>query len=59
MYESDGTAERGIPTVVVLPGSAEEVEAVVRIARRHGMPIIPRGAGTGLSGGAVPDSGVS
>jgi glycolate oxidase len=57
VYESDGTAERGIPTVVVLPGSAEEVEAIVQIARRHGMPIIPRGAGTGLSGGAVPDSG--
>ncbi len=57
VYESDGTAERGLPTVVVLPGSAEEVEAVVRIARRHGVPIIPRGAGTGLSGGAVPDSG--
>jgi glycolate oxidase len=57
VYESDGTAERGLPTVVVLPGSAEEVEAVVRIAQRHGLPIIPRGAGTGLSGGAVPDSG--
>lgn len=57
VYESDGTAERGIPTVVVLPDSAEQVEAVVRIARRHGMPIVPRGAGTGLSGGAIPDSG--
>jgi glycolate oxidase len=57
VYESDGTAERGLPTVVVLPASAEEVEAIVRIARRHGMPIIPRGSGTGLSGGAVPDSG--
>ncbi len=57
VYESDGTAERGIPTVVVLPDSAEQVEAVVRVARRHGLPIVPRGAGTGLSGGAVPDSG--
>jgi glycolate oxidase len=57
VYESDGTAERGLPTVVVLPGSADEVEAVVRIARRHGLPLIPRGSGTGLSGGAVPDAG--
>ena len=55
VYESDGTIDRGMPGVVVLPGSAEEVEAVVRIARRYGMPVIPRGAGTGLSGGAVPD----
>lgn len=57
VYESDGTAERSVPTVVVLPASAEEVEATVRIARRHGLPVIPRGAGTGLSGGAIPDSG--
>src|SRR5437660_12722209 len=57
VYESDGTAERGLPTVVVVPGSAEEVEAVVRIARKHRLPVIPRGSGTGLSGGAVPDAG--
>jgi glycolate oxidase len=52
-YESDGTADRGLPAVVVLPESAEQVEAVVRCARRHNMPVVPRGAGTGLSGGAL------
>ncbi len=57
VYESDGTAERGIPTVVVLPAAADEVEAVVRIAQRYSLPVIPRGSGTGLSGGAVPDIG--
>jgi glycolate oxidase len=57
VYESDGTAERGLPTVVVLPGSAEEVEGVVRLASKHRLPVIPRGSGTGLSGGAVPDAG--
>src|SRR5579884_3958464 len=56
VYESDGTVDRGMPAVVVLPGSAEEAEAVVRIARKHGLPIVPRGAGTGLSGGAVSDT---
>jgi glycolate oxidase len=52
-YESDGTSDRGLPAVVVLPESAEQVEAVVRCARRHDMPVVPRGAGTGLSGGAL------
>jgi glycolate oxidase len=43
--------------VVVLPASTEEVAAVVRIAVEAGMPIVPRGAGTGLSGGALPVPG--
>ncbi len=42
------------PDVVVKPGSTEEVSEVVRIARREKIPITPRGAGTGLSGGCVP-----
>src|SRR5947209_10071943 len=57
VYESDGTVDRGMPAIVVLPASAEEVEACVRIARRYGLPVIPRGAGTGLSGGAVAHAG--
>jgi glycolate oxidase len=56
VYESDATAERGLPAVVVLPASGEEAEDVVRVARRYQLPIIPRGAGTGLSGGAVSDA---
>jgi glycolate oxidase len=53
VFEYDGTIERGQPQVVVFPDTAEEVAAAVRIARRYGLPIVPRGAGTGLSGGAV------
>jgi glycolate oxidase len=54
-YECDGlTGERVRPLAVVLPRTTEEVAAAVRVARRHGWPIVPRGAGTGLSGGALP-----
>ncbi len=57
-YECDGlTSMRVTPGLVVLPGSTEEVVAVVRLAREAGMPIVPRGAGTGLSGGALPVPG--
>lgn len=52
-FEYDATIERFAPQAVVFPGSAEEVSAVVRVARAHRLPVIPRGAGTGLSGGAV------
>ncbi|MDO8616518.1 MAG: FAD-linked oxidase C-terminal domain-containing protein [Dehalococcoidia bacterium] len=59
VYEYDGTIERGMPEAVVLPDSAEQVAAAVRIARRHGVAVTARGAGTGLSGGAIPcDGGV-
>jgi glycolate oxidase len=55
VYESDGlTHGRTRPAIVVLPGSTEEVAEVIRIAREAGMPVVPRGAGTGLSGGARP-----
>jgi glycolate oxidase len=53
VFEYDGTIERGAPQVVVFPDTVEEVSAAVRIARDYGLPIVPRGAGTGLSGGAV------
>ncbi len=53
VFEYDGTIEKGQPQVVVFPDTAEEVSAAVKIARRYDLPIVPRGAGTGLSGGAV------
>src|SRR5258708_39226566 len=54
-YESDGLASfRATPGIVVLPASTEEASACVKIAREAGMPIVARGAGTGLSGGARP-----
>src|SRR5579862_9624396 len=57
-YESDALAAlRARPDFVVLPASTAEVSAVVRIARKYGLPIVPRGAGTGLSGGALPVAG--
>lgn len=56
-YEYDGTIERGAPQAVVFPESTEQAAAAVRIAHRYDVPVIPRGAGTGLSGGAVATVG--
>jgi glycolate oxidase len=54
-YESDGlTAYRQLPMVVVLPGTTEQVAAVLAYCHREGVRIVPRGAGTSLSGGALP-----
>jgi glycolate oxidase len=54
-YESDGLLQYAvIPGAVVLPGSTEEVQAVVRTCHRAGVPWVARGAGSGLSGGATP-----
>src|SRR3989442_12132121 len=57
VYEQDGSFMQVLPEVVVLPGSTEEVAGVVRAARRANVPIVPRGSGTGLAGGAVPAEG--
>lgn len=55
VYESDGlTSYRVIPRAVVLPSSTEEVSGVVTLLHGKGIPVVPRGAGTGLSGGALP-----
>lgn len=57
-YESDGlTSFRVTPALVVLPASTEEVQGVVRICSREHIPFVPRGSGTGLSGGALPIEG--
>jgi glycolate oxidase len=56
-YEGDGSIDRGMPDLVVLPKTTEEVAAVVRLAHRENVPLIPRGAGTGLSGGMVASGG--
>jgi len=53
VFEYDATIERALPQAVVFPDTAEEVSAVVKVAGRYGLPVIPRGAGTGLSGGAI------
>jgi glycolate oxidase len=54
-YECDGlSAYRHIPWLVVLPETIEQVQQIVRCCSRHQVPVIARGAGTGLSGGALP-----
>jgi glycolate oxidase len=58
VYEADGlTHGRTRPALVVLPASTEEVVGVVAVAREGKVPLVPRGAGTGLSGGARPVEG--
>ncbi|MDQ6772166.1 MAG: FAD-binding protein [Candidatus Dormibacteraeota bacterium] len=53
IFERDGSIEGRLPDAVVLPADHHEVVQVVRLAARHSLPVVPRGAGTGLSGGAV------
>ncbi|HEY4669176.1 MAG TPA: FAD-linked oxidase C-terminal domain-containing protein [Tepidiformaceae bacterium] len=53
VYEYDGTIEKRLPHAVVFPGNTEEIAAVVRVCNELGVPVTPRGAGTGLSGGSI------
>ncbi len=46
-----------LPDVVIRPRTAEEISAIMKICNQHGIPVTPRGAGTGLSGGALPHLG--
>ena len=56
-FEYDGSVDRALPAAVVLPSSTAEVSAVMAAARAHGATIVARGAGTGLSGGSIPEQG--
>ncbi len=54
-YECDGlSAYRNIPLAVVLPTTAEQVQAILKLCYELNVPVVARGAGTGLSGGALP-----
>ena len=54
-YETDGLAAyRQMPLAVVLPSTTEQVAAVLRYCHEQGIRVVPRGAGTSLSGGALP-----
>src|SRR5688500_6667397 len=54
-YETEAmTAYRRRPLAVVLPESTAEVTAILKLADREGVNVVPRGAGTSLSGGAIP-----
>ncbi|MDQ3812123.1 MAG: FAD-binding protein [Chloroflexota bacterium] len=57
MYEYDYGLDRRMPQLVALPRTTAEVQTIVRLAQAEGLPIVPRGAGTGISGGAVPSRG--
>ncbi|HVP38548.1 MAG TPA: FAD-linked oxidase C-terminal domain-containing protein [Candidatus Saccharimonadales bacterium] len=58
VYEADGlTVETAAPDWVVLPADTRQVAEVVRLCDRQGIPFVPRGAGTGLTGGCVPEAG--
>ncbi len=58
VYECDGlTSHSADPSAVVFPESREEVQQIVRACRVHDTPFVPRGAGTGLSGGALANEG--
>ena len=58
VYEQDAfLVAHALPDIVVLPGAAAEVAAVVRAAHEAGVPLVARGAGTGLNGGSIPIAG--
>ncbi|CAN5700123.1 FAD-linked oxidase C-terminal domain-containing protein [soil metagenome] len=61
VFEYDGSVDAAIesarPVAVVLPDTSEQVVDIVRLAKAHDLPVVPRGAGTGLSGGSVAQRG--
>jgi glycolate oxidase len=57
LYEYDGSVEKGRPDVVVFPHTTQDVSRIVKLAAKHQVPVVGRGAGTGLSGGALARGG--
>jgi glycolate oxidase len=57
LYEYDGGVDKSMPDVVVFPRGTEDVVALVKVARQYNLPMVGRGAGTGLSGGAIARAG--
>lgn len=57
VYSSDASSNAALPDFVVVPENAEQVSRVVKLARKNGLAIVPRGAGTGLCGGVTPIAG--
>ena len=56
-YAYDARIDGAIPDLVALPSSAAEVSAILKLANTHGFPVIPRGQGSGLTGGSIPVKG--
>ena len=57
LYEYDGGVDKVLPDLVVFPRTTEDVSEIARISHEFGIPLVGRGAGTGLSGGAIPRQG--
>ena len=57
VFEYDGSIDKAVPQAAVFPVSTEEVSSVVALAYREGLPVVGRGSGTGLSGGAIASQG--
>ncbi len=57
VYSYDATRQESLPWAVARPGSAEEISKILALANRELFPVVPRGAGTGMSGGSVPVQG--
>ena len=57
LYEYDAGVDKGTPGAVVFPATTEDVSEIVKVAVAEAVPIVPRGAGTGLSGGAIAREG--
>jgi glycolate oxidase len=56
-YSYDATIEESIPDAICFPGSVEEIARIMKWANEYRFPVVPRGSGTGLSGGSVPVKG--
>jgi glycolate oxidase len=57
LYEYDGGVDRGTPQYVCFPQTTAQVSNIMKLATKRGIPIVPRGAGTGLSGGSIARQG--
>lgn len=55
-YSYDASGQTTLPDAVLFPHTADQVSAILKIANRHNIPVVPRGAGSGLTGGALPCS---
>ena len=56
-YSYDGTKQKALPDIVVRPGDTNDVSNTLKIANKYEVPVYARGAGSGLTGGAVPLDG--
>ncbi|NNF45833.1 MAG: FAD-binding protein [Desulfofustis sp.] len=56
-YSYDGTARPHLPGLIVFPRNAEQISKIMKLASTHRIPVVPRGAGTGMTGGIVPVAG--